>query len=221
MNNFDISSTGENIQFNVYYSIDLANMFYKDFESENTRINFSRDNSLFLIGDAEKPFYKKAELEKMSKQALLDLCIDFGFINTYCHLKDYTKNEFIAELLPVTIKEYYELITKQFYWHDLRDKITHDFYISRGYSQGDAVYIVSIDKPIDNAMRQYINQILWDCPLQVFCEVNGKEFTEDDFFDDYYSWDKDLFCEKVKLLPISDYAKNWIIENTPENPEHI
>ena len=220
MNNYNQSSTGENIELHCFYDGDLSQIYFNDFESENTRIDFGRDSIMFLIGDADKPYFSELDLKAKSKQAIFDLCLDFNFIDYSVSLNDYKKSEYISDLLKVTHKQYYELITSQFYWHDLKEKIQHDFYISRGYSQGDAVYIVSIDKPIDNAMREYINHILWDSPVYIRAKINDNEYDEDSFLNDLYEWDRYKIIERIKGLSISQYAKEWLINALPEYPAY-
>jgi|GEM_PF-6032958 len=216
MNNYDQSSSSENIQFSALYSYDLARIYFDDFQRENTRIDFGRDNSAFLLGNGEAPYYKKSELLKLKKAEIVELCQDFGYLSFYDSGQEYNRAELIHNLLRVSCLDFYQWLFKNHYWHDLREKIQHDFYISRGYSQGDAVYIVSLDRPLDHGLREYINHTLWDSPISIFCTVNDQEFFEDTFLDDQYLWDREVTAEKVKGLPISDYAKNWIIEALPE-----
>jgi hypothetical protein len=218
MNNYDISSEGENIEFNVFYDNNLSQIIYNDFERENTRINFGRDNSLFLIGDCEKPYYKKSELLEKSKLELFYLCNQYYLLGHLTELNDYKKSEYIADLLNITIKRHYEWLITEFNWHEIREHIAHNYYVSNGYSQGDSVYIVSVDNPIDKSMRQYINNVLWDTPIGMNATINDVEFYEDDFLDNYYEWDTDLIKEKIKGFDVSEYAKQWLINNLPEYP---
>lgn len=220
-NNFDLSSTGDNVELYAGYDLSLAQIMYDDFRKyEAIRIPFGRDNAMFLIGDAKKPMFKKSALEKMSKQDICDACIDFGILSALCNIEDYTKAELIEDLLLITIEQYYEIICKQAYWNDLKEKIKHDYFTSHGYSQGDVALIVSIDNPIDKSMREYINRLLWDCPAYIHLIVNDQEFTDEDLLDDIYNYDYENILEKVKSLPISENAKSWIYENLPEHLEY-
>lgn len=216
MNNFDQSSSGENIEFDLWYDLDLASIYFHDFEGETSRINFGRDNCAFLIGDAEKPYYSLLDLKAKSKQELFNLCNEYELLGYTVSIDDYNKADYIDDLLKISHIRHYEHIFKNNNWHDISDKIQHDFYISRGYSQGDAVFIVSIDEPITKEKRQYIDNILWDCPITINLNVNGQEFTESDLLDDYYCFNIDSVKEKINNLPISNYAKAWIIDNLDE-----
>ena len=220
MNNYDISSSGENIDFFCSYDSHLAQIYYDEFESENTRLNFGRDNSLFLIGNVSAPYYKKSQFTTMSKKDIFELWLlyDFGY---NVSINDYLAHEYISDLLAVTIEQHYQQLIANYAWHDISEHIAHDYYISRGYSQGDAVYIVSIDKPIDNGLRRYIDNILWDSPISMYANVNGLEFCESDFLgDDFYKYDTEAISENIARLPISDYAKAWLVKALPSYPSY-
>jgi hypothetical protein len=219
MNNYDQSSSGEKISFHVNYDHDLATIYYDCFESENTRLSFGRDFSLFLIGEAEAPFFNKTELNKFKKEALFNLCLDYEILSYNASLNDYTKADYVSDLLNISIKRHYEYLIANYTWHNIGENISHDYFISRGYSQGDAVYIVKLDGPIDSSFRNYVNNILWDCPISIYADIDGLEFSEDQFLTDNYSYDKSEVIEKIKGFSISDYAKNWLIEALPEYPK--
>jgi hypothetical protein len=221
MNNYDISSEGDNIEFNVFYDYHLAQQFYRMFEADNTRLNFGRDNSLFLIGDCEKPYYKKANLLAKSKNELFELCHQYELISYSIELNDYKKSEYISDLLNITIKRHYEWLTSQYNWHGIREHITHDYYISNGYSQGDSVYIVSLDNPIDKSMRKYIDNVLWDSPISINAKINDDDFYDDDFLDNHYEWDTEKIKLKIKALDLSDYAKQWLCKALPQYPRYL
>lgn len=220
MNNYDVSSTGENIEFNCFYDSDLSQIYYDCFESENTRLSFGRDNSLFLLGDASAPYFKKAELNKMKKSALWANFINYELgYDSDAYL--YTKADIIRELHQITINQHYERLISEYNWHDIGENIAHDYYISRGYSQSDSVYIVSIDNPIDNSLRRYINNILWDSPINIYANINGLEFHTDDFLnDDFYQYDAEAIAEKIRAFNISEYAKAWLIKALPDSPSY-
>lgn len=219
MNNFDESSSGTNIELTVQYDNDLSSIYYEEFASKNVRLDFGRDSAVFLLGDVTKPYYKKSELNKMKKDELIDLDQKYQCLCPYDYT-EYTKKELIDELKNVTIKQYYEYLISEYSWHNLRDNITHNYYISNGYSQGDAVYIISIDEELNNKLRKYIDHVLWDTPIFIRLEVDGEEFNDDDLLDDMYEYDKNSVIEKVKKLDISEDAKEWVIDNLPNEPKY-
>jgi hypothetical protein len=157
----------------------------------------------------------------LSKQALFNLCLDYELIGYSAGLNDYLKSEYIEELLNISIERHYKYLLANYTWHGLGEKIAHDYYISRGYSQGDAVYIVNIDKPIDKDLRRYIDNILWDSPISINATINGLEFYTEDFIgDDYYVYNVDAIAEKIRAFDISDYAKAWLIKALPAQPSY-
>lgn len=215
MNNYDQSSSGENIELHVQYDTDLARIYFEDFEREAVRINLGgRDNYLFLLGDSSAPFFTKSKLQRMKRADLLELCemYEVGFFD------DATKSEMIDELVHVSIKRHYEYLATDYSWNRIQENITHEYYVTRGYNQGDAALIVSINDPID---KSYIDHIFWDCPVYIRAEIDGVEFYEDSFLDDVYDYDKDEIKVKIQALPISDYAKGWLIDNLPDQPAYI
>ena len=225
MNNFDQSSSGVNIEFNCFYDTSLAQMDYDYWsEYEAKRLDFGRDSAVFLVGDSARSYYTRSQLKKLSKQAIYDLCMDYELLGYSVSLDDYKRSEYEADLLGVTIEQHYRYLIANNSWHGLQTAITHDYYISRGYSQGDAVYIISLDEPITKAMRDYIDHILWDSPITVRVRVEDKiashEFDTEYFLDDPYKWDVDDIKNKIKVLPVCNYAKQYLIENLPTQPDY-
>lgn len=226
MNNYDISSTGENIDFCVFYDTSLAQIYFDDWlnDSDSYEVNKidlgGRDNHLYLIGDADKPYYLKSELNKLSKNAIFELWFNYD-LGYNVELNDYKKAEYIADLMQVTIKQHYKYLASQYGWYDIQNYIPHDCFVSRGYNQGDAVLVANING-LTKEYKKYIDNLFWDCPIYIRAEINGREFYEDDFLsDNYYEWDKDEV--KAKILSwddVSDYAKNWIIERLPDYPDY-
>lgn len=212
MNNYDQSSVGENIELHVQYDIDLARIYFEDLDA--VRIDLGgRDNYLYLLGDSSAPFFTKSKLQRMKRDELLELCevYDLGFFD------DATKSDMIDELVHVSIERHYKYLASEYSWHRIQENIPHEYYVTRGYSQGDAAIIVSISEPID---KSDIDHIFWDCPVYIRADINDVEFYEDSFLDDEYEYDKDKIEMKIQTLPISDYAKNWLIDNLPDQPAY-
>lgn len=221
MNNYDMSSKGDNIELDVCYDSGLSSMYYREFinaadGNQVYKIESRREGLAYLIGDSDKPYYKKSQLAKMKKAGLIELWLayEYGY-NEY----GYSKAELIADLENVTTKNYYDFIFKQNNWLSIKDYITHGYFISRGYSQGDSVYIIDVGADYDVlARRSSINHILWDTPLSLRLSVNDDDELGYDLIDDQYQYDKDSVIENVKKLGISDYAKSWVSENLPNEP---
>ena len=224
MNNYDISSKGDNIELNVCYDSDLASFYYRNFINGADgnmvyKIESSRDVIALLIGDSDKPYYKKSQLAKMKKAELIELWLayEYGY-NEY----GYSKAELIADLKNTTIASHYDFIFKQNNWLSIKDYITHGYFISRGYSQGDAVYIIDVGADYDVlACRSLFNHILWDTPVSLSLSVNDDDELGYELLNDEYVYDKNAIIENVNKLDISDYAKTWISENLPNEPRYL
>lgn len=219
MNNFDTSSTGENIEFNCFYDTHLSQIYFDEFASEAVRVEIGRNFSAFILGDASKPFYKKAALQKMKKDKLFDLCADYDLTCWTANPSDYTKPELISDLLGVTIEQHYTLTAKGG-WGAFIDSIEHDYHQSNGYSQGDSAIIISVNEPITPSMREHYNHIFWDAPICISATVNDEEFYEDSFLNDAYEYDREAIKANIARLPISDYAKGWLCDNLPDYPRY-
>lgn len=218
MNNYDQSSSGENIELDVFNDTGLAQHYFNDFlkgvdGNPVYKIEGTREPIAYLIGNSDKPFYKKSQLAKMKKADVFQLwyACDLGYNDTL------TKAEYIDDLLTVTIAKHYALLNGELGWGAFGDAITHPCFISRGYCQGDAIYIVDVGADYDVcAQRAYIDHLFWDAPVTIDLEIDGANYY--DLLDDCYEYDKDAVIAKVSALEISDYAKGWIASNLPDEP---
>jgi hypothetical protein len=178
-----------------------------------------RDNYVYIIGDVSKPYYKKSQLNRMKKAELVELSEKYMGYYAFSP-NDYTKAEMIDELKDISIQKHYEYLASTYSWISFQDKIEHDWYITKGYSQGDAVMIIKVDGELTESYKKYIDNILWDLPISLRIEVDDKEYYEDDFLDDIYEYNKNDVTEKVKNhKELSEYVKEWVIDNLPDYPK--
>lgn len=224
MNNYDQSSSGENIDFICFYDTDLAQCYFDEFiegldGTQIARINLNRDDCTYLIGDSEKPYFKKSDLNKMSKQVLFDLWVHYDLAVYNAELNDFKKSELITDLMMVTIENHYRILARDYGWNSFIDNITHNYHITRGYSQGDAAIIIFCDADLYTPdYCEYIDHIFWDVPTTMKATINGANYYEDCFLNDPYEYDIDDIKININKLDISDYAKNWLIDNLPDQP---
>jgi hypothetical protein len=224
MNNFDTSSTGENIELNINYDLDIASMYYDDFVcgvdgNPVTRLDISTGAPLYLVGDATLPYYKKADLQKMKKVELFDLCNHYELLGYNVDSNDYKKEDYISDLLNVDIERHYSYLCSEFRFRSIQDHITHDYFVSCGYCQGDAAIVVNIGAEYFN--EEAINHTLWDCPIGGLITVNGEDFYINEMLEDSYNYDKDQLKVAINKLDISDYAKTWLCYNLPDQLDYI
>lgn len=220
MNNFNQSSTGENIEFHVFYDNDMAQFYFKDFleGADGTPVEYIHKD-VYLMGDSSKPYYKKSQLNKMTKADLIELDQGYELLCPY-EYDTTTKQELVTAIYEVTIKHHYEYLCKM---HELRDFFTHDYHVSRGYSQGDVVYIISIDG-FYAGQKSHLDNIFWDMPIYMQIYVNNEPIIDDSFaiFGDEYSYDKDNLINWVNNQPdstISAIGKQWLADNLPSEPK--
>lgn len=204
----------------LHHDNDLSYIRFKDFEA-----NASGNSANIMLGgrngidyvvlfdsDAAKgePYYKKSHLQKMRKEALIDLweyhnetSIQYGY-NT-----NYTKAEIIAELLTVTLEQYYHNHYNETRWYDLES----DF-IVRGYSQGDAIAVNDLTKQKIWDKESLCN-IFYDSPLSGMVTVYENDAVIetiylDEFLDsEYVTWQsehKEALIAAVMKRYDGDYA---------------
>jgi hypothetical protein len=224
MNNFDTSSAGDNVELNIYYSTSTASMYYDDFVNGAdgvpvTRLDISTGAPLYLVGDSTLSYYKKADLHKMKKAELFDLCNQYDLLDYNVDLNDYKKEDYISDLLNVDIERHYSYLCSEYSFRSIQDHIRHDYFISCGYSQGDAAIVVNVGAEYFN--EKVINHTLWDCPIGGLITVNGEDYHIDEMLEDNYNYDKDQLKQSINKLDISDYAKNWLCDNLPDQLDHI
>lgn len=221
MNNYNMSDSGENIEFSVFYDIDLAGMYFNEWleGADGTQVNKislgGRDRYLYLIGESEAPYYKKAELNKLSKDSIFELWLNYEF-GYNVSINDYPAHEFISDLLSVSIKRHYEWLASQ----GDTDGGAYEVYATCGYSQGDyAEYCYIGDMP--NWYKNHINHIFWDCPITICAQINGIDYHGEDFLYNVYEYDTDAIRARIAELDISAYAKQWLSDNLPAEPNYL
>ena len=196
----------------------LSYIRFKEFEANESgstaNIMLSGRNGIDYVvlfdNEAQKdePFYKKTRLQKMRKEVLLDL---WAYHNDGHPQYGDTKAELIADLLTVTLEQYYCKHHEETSWHDLEaDFIVH------GYSQGDAVAVKDLTKSKiwDEAS---IHNIFYNSPLAGVVTIYGNENDEletiylDEFIDNgYATWlperKAELIAAIMKRYENADYA---------------
>lgn len=204
INNFDTSSTGTNIELDIFFNGEGARIAYQ----QNIR-KVGKD--LFLCSESNSP-EKLYDLPKSAKQMFKDYCthyfvdedknVGFGelrdLIDNLEHyvdirpLKDCSPesmNEAILNLMGGTI-ELEEFHSSKY--EPLFHKIT-----SCGYSQGcqEEVIVTSeelkarglpITEESARKLAQSIDNLLWDAPLHVGLTVNDTEYILSDKLKDVY-----------------------------------
>ena len=219
MNNYDTSSTGNDIELSVTYDeYENQRMYDEWLDDRVNRLNFGRD-SLYLIGNSEVSMYSTTSLKRMKKVELWDMHCNYGY-ECGVDSSNYSKAELIIDLQHVTIRHHYEYLISKYTWHEIKEHIEHANYISHGYSQGDAAYIVSIDG-FGEHERNDIDHVLWDAPIRIYLSVDGDDSLGYELLDDMYKYDRAAIVNKIELLDIPNSSIGWIIYNLPNEPEYL
>ena len=193
-----------NYTFQVKAFYDNTDSFHFDyFADDNFLIRGNRGLEFILYtngADMSAPYFKTSHLQKMNKYSLIELYdnLELGY-----HADDMTKKELIGEIMRVSIKEYYTNHVENNDWRN----IEYD-YISRGYSQGNAVKVVFLDKKDNNeAMQGYIDNVLWDSPISANLHITAK--TQDGFEKelDFIQYSE---CQNDSYEYDSESFYNWI-----------
>ena len=100
----------------------------------------------------------------------------------------------------------------------------------RGYSQGDYANVVYftdeeqgeecyLHPSQESSIKDMFTNLFYDQRVEFRLTIDGEEH-HFETAKDCYRWDTDEAKKWVKTLKISDKAKEWIIEELPENPTY-
>lgn len=212
------------IDVNVSYDLDLAQIYLNDFLNGYTGDSVQNINNDYLIIYEDKAlrdesYFKLEELEKMNTDELIELLDNLE--NYYYDSDD--KDDLINCLMQYTNEDYYNKHHKTARWYDLDS----DYTIS-GYSQGDAIAVKTVgNMSVD---REYLSQLFYDVPVSGSIEItaNGKLLDElylDEYLEDSYSWDKVQVINNISNAYLDkDYyvlLVEYLTENLPEELKYI
>ena len=219
INNFDVSSTGTNIEFTGFYDRDQAHQNYHDFFEDMGFVKFFHDGGIVeKMGHINVPFDALLDTLKSklvtNGEGLLEALTYLGCngatigecrenynndvtlcsVNKLCYLS----NDDIEGLLPEGLA----------------------LHVSKGYNQGDLALVIYHKQ--EYPVTEQIDVYLWDTPIYAKLTVNGDEFYLDD--DAWDGWNKDGAIERIKYVyNKKDKARvlEWLYENLPEELEYI
>ena len=209
---------------NICYDADLANLHFNDFKeghmNDNINLFFGNRSTDYLVifeneTVANSSYYKKSQLARMNKDALINLAdemLGHGF-------DDSTKQTLIDGLMSITNKDYYT----NHYENECYNNLDFDFVIS-GYSQGDYCKVKIVGNVEKWINKDYLANIFYDTPLTGSVEVvrNGKflhDFSLYDLanFDEYVSYNKsDIINMIAEFCKNEDYCNlliDYLINN--------
>lgn len=218
-NSFNQSSTGTDIEFMLYYDIDLASIYYDEFVDGGTnsvdvlRFGSRQVDYIVVCDDKDAPHYNISKLKRMKKQEVYDLYVFHELPYYYNDIEFFTKDELISDLQTVTRKSYWESYYNNTRWYDLEC----DF-VSRGYSQGDPVKFNNLSGV--TFTEEYITNILWDAPVSMVLSVNDEEVASIyDLVSNCYKFDEDEFTTNLEERIRGEVWADELMEFVKENME--
>ena len=196
----------------------LSYIHFKDFEANESgnsaNVMLSGRNGIDYVvlfedeAQKDEPYYKKSRLQKMRKEVLLDL---WAYHNGGYPHPTLTKAELIADLLTVTLEQYYRNHYDETSWHDPEADFT-----VHGYSQGDAIVVKDLTK-LKLWDEESLCNIFYDSPLAGAVTIYGNENDEletiylDEFLEsEYEPWQPErkeaLITAIMERYESEDYA---------------
>lgn len=247
MNNYDISSTGVNLELSVSWDNDLSRMYfdesfhvlqYSGYRQHSILVfNWfgNTDQSDFDFSDIENYTFTKSDLIEWLKEAFYT-----------SELNDLSTCYFNKPFSKLSKNELLELIESEIYDYQdefkLRFTPTYQTIVSRGYCQGDYSEIIftkslldkmregltsckdKTDQEIAEYFQDDIDHLLWDSPLYARLTIDDEEYYLDDFQNDHYSYDKEETIEHVKNTlkhEKLDIIIKFLTDNLPDQPDYI
>lgn len=195
-NNFDMSSTGINIECCAHWDTDISRCYYEDsfdtlWINNRTSIAFSKS-----LGNPEY-VYEVADFNVHLKHNIIELLEEYA--DSWYDWKTWPKKDVVKELENIKIKYLPELLDKGI----VSIKKGYKAVVSYGYSQGDRTLVICDEY----LTRKDVDHLLWDCPVYAMVTINGRDYMYNDLATDEYEWDKKEFI-------------NYIVDNYTEKEGH-
>lgn len=206
MNNFNQSSTGVNVEIEIFRDNDLAQCYFSDnFILVKNRLLLFLDFGNFypkFIVNSLNDLYKgtvRTDKIKEAKKMLYDYYTSQELDNELkdsdnirVDLYDLLDNNFDSEMII-------NLVDKEF---------PFELVVVKGFSQSDfCTVIVPEMKDKYTVKNSVLSNLVYNSPLRVTINVNDKEFTNDIFDIDEYNDEIDEVKAKVKKSLISELTE--------------
>lgn len=231
INNFDQSSSGDNITVNLCYDVDVAQYeFRENFKTVQSE-SYRKTAIYYYVDNGNIPDHDALEWNVLGtvKQLREYMKKECDLVNIAGMNKEQLQNEVLESL---AVDHYLKLEEKA----DI-DAILEPYGLEfdcgaklekvaiRGYSQGDYAEIyVNVDalrevwgsEPDLNELRDTFRHYFYDQPIYGVIEINGEEFP---YEHDRYEFQRAEWLENITrdLKPSQDHIKEWLLENVPES----
>lgn len=211
MNNFDVSTTGLNVELDCFRDTDLARFWFEDSFACVSRDSFSllntgyRGVSIFAYQLPDFDLFDLRNWIVPTKVKLHDLMLNklfngcTGTFNT--EAKDQygklsyklTKPELLEFLSNTYEPDYHEFIVRNF---EPKFKVVS----SRGYCQGDYAEVIYMPDELGTAEELNFDNELWSTPIYCRLTINDEEFYIDSEMKDQYEYDEDEIASIIIKL---------------------
>jgi hypothetical protein len=220
-----INEAGQKTEISVFYDYDAARLGYEqmlagEWGADVITFGDGQTDRMVFCDNKKLPYFKEYKLKRMKKAELMKLACE---TDLHCYDTDadlFTKQELINDLMCVSVEDFYRAEYAAKYWHNL----DRDF-ISRGYSQGDAVLVKfhgEVLKKEPWLTKAAIDHTLWDAPFYCRLVVNGVEYEANDHISDQYNYDAAEIESILKTLAqennLSERTLKFLIDNIPSEP---
>lgn len=194
----------------------LSQIYFEEFINGSDCPVLLIGDYFLIVGDTDKPYFKKSHLFKMKKRELEELA---AILCSFYY--DATKQELIYELEGITIADYYKAVAQG--WHSAKD---YDFII-RGHSQGDAVKVLLLEDAPKHITEDYLTNLFYDCPSYIRLDITNnlteeeRELYLDELLSNTYHYDKEEIIDNISQYDDLDY-KEEILEYLKSNlPDYL
>lgn len=212
MNNYDMSSTGINIELNVGYDLALAeenrNEYFEDFEDDYYTYVYTplrEPSKIVCVGDLLEVTIPSFDISD-------DILIN-EFYYDEDHTEDFSYERIWEEVLynidMRDMHKYIEILDK----YKVSYIKLYDEVIDKGYNYDDTANVIiphylrkdlglEEDADLVEIFKQDIHSVLWDIPISASITINGVTYWSNIFnglyeVDGGQCWDKDVFIKEV------------------------
>lgn len=246
-NNYDMSSSGLNIELTCFRDCALAQ---SEFSDSFTYIKQYKQYVFSHYGNVDVSNFEKTFKVNCTARGLFIRYHQFANNSDPRYLRDLIRElaqyDDIQPIRHCTKEVMLNAIRNHCYDHQvyiefLSKHFEPDYFevVTRGYSQGDYARVIipnsvltecGMDITEDNAdkFEPDIHHLFWDAPLYCRITLDGDEHDLTEYLPNLYDYDKEDFIKLIdeKLLktypkPMQRYIKRFLEENLPEYPEYV
>nr|MDT0250044.1 hypothetical protein [Endozoicomonas sp.] len=231
VNNYDMSSSGLNIELSCFRDCDLARWKFSNSFAYNKRY----DQWVFLdCGNVNVEGFEKTFKVICSTRELFKLYFEFVVNESLSVARIHDVTGFLRELnahgadLPLRTCPVQSLLKAinshsddhKVYAEFLEQHFEPEFFevVTRGYSQGDYARVIIPGKVLldfgmaptqekADGLEPEIHHLFWDVPLDCRIEIDGDEFDLTEYMDDPYDYNKADMTRLVEAHLLGQFPK--------------